>query len=230
MFRNALNHLRAQWMGALALFLVLTAGTAYGVNKLTGADIVNGSLSSADYENNDIRGSDVAANTLKGRDIKEASLGKVSDSDTLDGLDSLRFTRGAPAQEGAFAPSTGRTYFNRLEILSGAAGNTLLVIPGVLHVTVECNGLALVKVVSDTNGLQLSQDILSGSAFTTLDAGQAFQFNTSETIPTYQGLVTAGKGANSFKGQSLVALNLVATADAGAQRCYFQGSALAQAN
>jgi hypothetical protein len=216
-------------MGALALFLVLAGGTAYGVSKVTGADVVNGSLSSADYANDDIRGADVAANTLKGRDINESSLGTVPDAGKLGGVDSLRFTRGASAEQGAYAPAGGRTYFNRLEILSGAAGNTLLVIPGSLHVEVECGGLALVRVISDTNGLQLSQNLVSGP-FRTLDAGQQFQFNTSDQLPTYQGLVSAGKGANSFDGQSLVAMNLAATYDAATQRCYFQGSALAQVN
>jgi hypothetical protein len=230
MLHKALVHLRAQWMGALALFLVLAGGTAYSVNKLTGANIVNGSLSSADYRNNNIRGADVAADTLKGRDVKESSLAKVADADKLDGLDSLRYTRGAPAEEGAFAPASGRTYFNRLFLNSGAAEGTLLVIPGLLHVKVVCNTLALVRVVSDTSGLQISQDILTGNQFGTYNAGEHFQFNTSDTAPTYQGHVSAGTGANSFDGQSLVTMNLIATWDAASQRCHFQASALSQAN
>src|SRR5881397_4444566 len=95
-------HLRRQWMGALALFLVLSGGTAYAVNEWTGANIVDGSLTSADYKNNDIRsvdvrndnvaggglqsadiapdsltGNDVADNSLAGVDIEEPSLNGV---------------------------------------------------------------------------------------------------------------------------------------------------------
>ena len=33
MIRTVLAHLRAQWMGALALFLVLAGGTAYAATR-----------------------------------------------------------------------------------------------------------------------------------------------------------------------------------------------------
>jgi len=52
-------HLRRQWMGALALFLVLTGGTAWALDEWTGANIQNATLTSADYKNNDIRSVDV---------------------------------------------------------------------------------------------------------------------------------------------------------------------------
>jgi len=41
MFRAVLVHLRAQWMGALALFLVIAGGTAYAANTVFSTDIVN---------------------------------------------------------------------------------------------------------------------------------------------------------------------------------------------
>ena len=215
-----LTGIRRQWAGVLALFLVLTGGTAWAVNEWTGANIVDASLTGDDLKNGSVTGADV----------RELSLATVPDAAKLDGLDSARYTRGAPAEQGAFAPAKGKSYFNRLAILSGSAVNTLLVIPGVLHVTVECNGLALVRVVSDTDGLEMSQDILSGPLFATYNSGQAFQFNTSDEIPTYQGFVSAGKGASSFSGQRLINMNLVATYRASNQFCYFQGSALAQSN
>jgi hypothetical protein len=210
----------ANVVATLALLIAIGGGTAWAVEKWTGANIVNGSLTGVDVRND----------TLKGADVLESRLAKVPDSDKLDGLDSARYTRGAPAEAGAFAPAKGRTYFNRLAALSGSAVQTLLVIPGLLHVDVECNGLALVHVISDTNGLQMSQDILSGNLFKTYNAGEQFQFNTSDQIPTYQGLVTAGKGDSSFTGQQLVPINLVATFNAANQFCYFQGSALLQSN
>ena len=69
-------HLRAQWMGALALFLVLGGGVAYAGATITGSDVVNGSLTTADYKNNDIRGADVlnaGTGGLTGQDIKDKS-------------------------------------------------------------------------------------------------------------------------------------------------------------
>ena len=44
MIRTVLAHLRAQWMGALALFLVLAGGTAYAANTIGTSDIINGQV------------------------------------------------------------------------------------------------------------------------------------------------------------------------------------------
>jgi hypothetical protein len=83
-------HLRGQWTGALALFLVLSGGTAWAVDEWTGANIQNGTLTSADYKNNDIRsidvrndtfagggltGADIAPNALTGADIANLAVG-----------------------------------------------------------------------------------------------------------------------------------------------------------
>jgi hypothetical protein len=61
MASKALAHLRRQWMGALALFLVLTGGTAYaagaldgplpGTNRVGSLDIINGQVLAADVGN-----------------------------------------------------------------------------------------------------------------------------------------------------------------------------------
>ena len=52
MIRTALAHLRAQWLGALALVLVLAGGTAYAANTVFSSDIVNGEVKTADLANN----------------------------------------------------------------------------------------------------------------------------------------------------------------------------------
>jgi hypothetical protein len=102
MFRPALVHLRSQWMGALALFFVLTGGTAYAANTIRSADIVNGQVKAqdiasgavltADIGNNQVRGIDVRNDSLtggglSGADIKESTL--VAGGDLTGMLDAL---------------------------------------------------------------------------------------------------------------------------------------------
>jgi hypothetical protein len=102
-------HVRQQWMGGLALFLVLTGGTAYAANTVFSSDIVDGEVKEADIgqgavasaeikndsvANGDvapnsitggrildatITGADVANNALKGADIDEATLSSIGD-------------------------------------------------------------------------------------------------------------------------------------------------------
>ncbi len=98
MIRTVLAHLRAQWMGALALFLVLAGGTAYAADTIGSSDIINGQVKSADIGNNQVRSADVRDDTLghgglTGADIVEGSLGPVPNADTLDGRDSKDFAR-----------------------------------------------------------------------------------------------------------------------------------------
>ena len=93
MISTVLAHLRAQWMGALALFLVLAGGTAYAANTIGSSDIINGQVKSADIGNNQVRSIDVTNDGLTGVDILESSLATVPDADTLDGRDSKDFAR-----------------------------------------------------------------------------------------------------------------------------------------
>ena len=53
MARKVLAHIRAQWMGALALFLVI-AEVAYAANTIGSSDVINESLLSQDIQNNQI--------------------------------------------------------------------------------------------------------------------------------------------------------------------------------
>ena len=107
------SYLRQQHMGLLALFLVVSGGTAFalnGSNTVFSDDIVNGQVRSSDLQDNgarsaDVRdddlagggltaadlragsvgGSEVAANALTGGDIDESTLGTVP-SATLAGI------------------------------------------------------------------------------------------------------------------------------------------------
>jgi hypothetical protein len=63
-------HLRAQWMGALALFLVIAGGTAYAANTIGSNDVIDNSLLSADLKNNQaVKSADVADGQLDGKDV-----------------------------------------------------------------------------------------------------------------------------------------------------------------
>ena len=92
--RSFLTHLRNQWMGALALFLVLCGGTAYAANTIGSADVIDNSLRSVDLKDGSaVTGTDVTDDSLKGADVDESSLGKVPNADKLDGLNSTAFAR-----------------------------------------------------------------------------------------------------------------------------------------
>lgn len=67
-------HLRQQWMGALALFLVVSGGVAYAANTVFSSDIVNGEVKSPDIGNNQVRSVDVRDDTLAGGGLTSADL------------------------------------------------------------------------------------------------------------------------------------------------------------
>ncbi len=94
MLTNLGRSFARQWAGLLALFLVLTSGTAYalaGSNTVFSDDIVDGTVSSADVADDDtvraLRGIDIlngsliaqdfAADSVTGAGIRESSLSTV---------------------------------------------------------------------------------------------------------------------------------------------------------
>jgi hypothetical protein len=81
MLRTVLAHLRAQWMGALALFLVLAGGTAYAANTVFSADIVDGEVKAADLANNSVRGTKIANGQVQSADVNDGSLSGVDIAD-----------------------------------------------------------------------------------------------------------------------------------------------------
>ena len=88
MVRTFFTHLRRQWMGALALFLVLTGGTAYaldGSNTVFTDDIVNGEVKTGDIRDANITKDDLGPNSVNSAKVVDDSLtgGDVSES-TLD--------------------------------------------------------------------------------------------------------------------------------------------------
>ena len=78
MLRALASHLRDQWMGALALFLVLGGGTAYAAGTIGSDDIIDGSVRSVDLRNEDIRTFDVRDDTQTGGGLGASDLGPGS--------------------------------------------------------------------------------------------------------------------------------------------------------
>ena len=81
-------------------------GAEIAANTLTGSQVIDGSLSSLDILNNSIASADVADDSLTGADINDATVGKVSDADKLDGLDSSRLKNAAGMGSGSCDPLT----------------------------------------------------------------------------------------------------------------------------
>ena len=77
MLARLLAHLRGQWMGALALFLVLTGGVAYAANTVFSSDIVDNQVFSADVRNDTLSSGGLAAADLRN--------GAVGNTEIADG-------------------------------------------------------------------------------------------------------------------------------------------------
>jgi hypothetical protein len=77
MLSTLLTSVRNQWMGALALFLVLTGGSAYaltGSNTVFTDDIVNGQVKAEDVARNGIRTDELADSSVGAREVLNDSL------------------------------------------------------------------------------------------------------------------------------------------------------------
>jgi hypothetical protein len=100
MKRTTRDHIRTNVIGYIALFLVLTGGTAYaldGSNTVFSDDIVNGAVKTADIgtgqvgsldvKNGGIFAADLAPNAVRGPQVLDGSLtGDDIDESTLQGL------------------------------------------------------------------------------------------------------------------------------------------------
>ena len=85
MIARLLAHLRQQWMGAIALLLVLTGGTAYaldGSNTGFTDDIVNGEVKEADVGQGAVATDELANNQVKASDIGD---GEVKSAEVANG-------------------------------------------------------------------------------------------------------------------------------------------------
>jgi hypothetical protein len=82
---RVLDHLRRQWTGTLALFLVLTGGTAYaldGSNTVFTDDIVNGEVKVADIGQGAVATEEIVNGQVKAADIGD---GEVKSAEIANG-------------------------------------------------------------------------------------------------------------------------------------------------
>jgi trimeric autotransporter adhesin len=68
-------------IAALALFLVVAGGTAYGANTIGSADIIDESILSQDIKNGEVKGLDVANGALTSDDLAANSVGSAKIND-----------------------------------------------------------------------------------------------------------------------------------------------------
>src|SRR3954451_6340169 len=88
-------HLRQQWMGGLALFLVLAGGTAYAANvanTVGSSDIIDESILSQDVKDGEVKQTDVGNNAVKSGKVADESLtgadianGQIGNADLANG-------------------------------------------------------------------------------------------------------------------------------------------------
>ena len=88
---------RAQWLGLLALVLVLSGGAAYAAvakDSVVSKSIKNGQVKMVDLKDGAVTGAKVAPDTLTGDDIDESTLAvSVSDASKLGGLSPSAYAR-----------------------------------------------------------------------------------------------------------------------------------------
>jgi hypothetical protein len=84
MLATLIAHLRRQWMGALALFLVLTSGAAYAANTVFSSDIVDNEVYSADVRDDSLAGGGLTAVDLKLGAVRSSEV--LNDTETGGGL------------------------------------------------------------------------------------------------------------------------------------------------
>jgi hypothetical protein len=95
----------AMVVALISLFVTL-GGVAWAANTIGSGDVIDNSLLSRDlHDGGGVKGVDVVNDSLTGADIAESTLGKVPNSDTLDGIDSSGFVRNLWAVAGFGTPT-----------------------------------------------------------------------------------------------------------------------------
>lgn len=160
MARRCLGHLRAQWLGALALFLVLAGGSAYAFKLAP----------------NSVRSKQIAPDAVQGVDVNEATLGQVpaakaAGSATTAGTAALG---GTGARGSAPGCDPGATY--------AACATATLALPSPARVLVNARGTPLSSAgVGECRIGTTSGPIPNAKAYVGATAGTAAQLNVSLT-------------------------------------------------
>ena len=78
---KVLAHLRAQWIGVLALLIALGTGSAYAANTVFSADIVDGEVKTADLGTNAVRSAKIRNEQVLNQDL---GVGAVNSASVLE--------------------------------------------------------------------------------------------------------------------------------------------------
>ena len=78
MLRTVLAHLRAEWIGVLALLIALGTGSAYAANTVFSADIVDGEVKTADIANNAVRSTKIGTGQVLNQDLGAGAVSSAS--------------------------------------------------------------------------------------------------------------------------------------------------------
>ena len=146
-----LAHLRAQWAGLLALFLVIAGGTAYAANTVFSSDIVDGQVKTADIGDNQVRSADVRNDNLTAGGLGSVDIA----NDSLSGLDIAESTL-----QNVNAGTVGGLQVRKVnfQVPYGTGPTTVLDLAG-LQITAECQNFG---------------DILDVKAFTSKNGASAY--------------------------------------------------------
>ena len=71
MLATVLAHLRQQWMGALALFLVIAGGSAYAADTVFSTDIVDGEVKAEDIATAAVRTQELRTDQIRSVDVRD---------------------------------------------------------------------------------------------------------------------------------------------------------------
>ena len=178
MARKLLHHLRQQWLGAFAVLLVLTGGTAYaldGSNTVFSDDIVNGEVKSGDLAVDSVASGKIADQQVKNADLSigASSSNTIADggiqgvdvkNDTLTGtkiLESSLANVNADTLDGIDSLDVARGHSRVLHatdatLLAGGRSGDLIEVPGYGTVRFDCNvdGQIAVDYTNDENHRQ----------------------------------------------------------------------------
>jgi hypothetical protein len=168
-------HLRAQWAGLLALFLVIAGGTAYAANTVLSEDIVDGEVKSVDIGTGQVRSADVRNDNLSGGGLGSADIA----NDSLSGLDIAESTL-----QNVNAGTVGGLQMRKInfQVPYGTGPITVLDLAG-LQITAECQTFGDVLDVKAFTSKNDSRVYYAGISSITADDTDAIRDIASDRLP-----------------------------------------------
>ena len=128
--RKFFSLLRTQWMGALALFLVLTGGTAYAVTQIDRNSVKSKHIVNGQVKGNDLAPGSVSSAKLAPSEFQTAGLPFDSNHDCSVGVPADSWASYDDSGEvGYYRDPAGRVYLQGYITRCGNAPTTMLTLP-----------------------------------------------------------------------------------------------------